>query len=79
MNAKQVEITKTNQKHTLNSRNYKNKPKITYHLIGANFFLLFSLYYCVFLLLFLYQSGRVRHLCFDHRTATNKAGQKTIS
>ena len=32
--AKQVEIT--------------NKPKITYLLIAANFFLLFSLYYCIF-------------------------------
>ena len=29
-------------------RNYKNKPKITYLLIAANFFLLFSLYYCIF-------------------------------
>ena len=28
--------------------NYKNKPKISYLLIAANFFLLFPLYYCIF-------------------------------
>ena len=37
-------------------RNYKNKPKITYLLITANFFVLFSLYYFIFLLLSLYRS-----------------------
>ena len=41
--AKHVEITKKN-------------PKITYLLIAANFFVLFSLYYFIFLLLSLYRS-----------------------
>ena len=43
--------------YTLNvtGRNYKNKPKISYLLIPANFFLLFSLYYCILLLLSLYR------------------------
>ena len=44
-------------------RNYKNKPKISYLLIAANFFVLFSLYYFIFLLLSLYRSfGRTPSL-----------------
>ena len=44
-------------------RSCKNKQKITYLLIAANFFLLFSFYYCVyFLFLFLYQSFSVLQL-----------------
>ena len=37
-------------------KNYKNKPKITYLLIASNFFVLFSFFYFIFLLLSLYQS-----------------------
>ena len=53
-------------------RNYKNKPKITYLLIAANFFPLFSFYYCILLLLSLY-----RHFC--RTPSLFWAGQKTIS
>ena len=60
-------------------KNYKNKPKITYLLIAANFFLLFSLYYCVFLLLFLsiLQSDAIFVLITGQRQI--KRDKKTIS
>ena len=44
-------------------RNYKNKQKITYFLIAANFFFLFPLYYCIFCLSIDPSVGR--HLCFE--------------
>ena len=46
-------------------RNYKNKPKITYLLIAANFFLLFSLYYCIFCCCLSIDPSVGRHLCFE--------------
>ena len=46
-------------------RNYKKKPKITYLLIIANFFLLFSLYYCIFCCCLSIDPSVGRHLCFE--------------
>ena len=59
-------------------RNYKNKQKITYLLIAANFFLLFSLYYCIFCCCLPIDPSVGRHLCFE-RDKNDIAGQKTIS
>ena len=79
--AKQVEIT-------------KNKQKITYLLIAANFFLSFSLYYCIFycyltidhiIKLSAIDPSVGRHLCFERDkkryrgTKNDITGQKTIS
>ena len=66
-------------------RNYKNKQKITYLLIAANFFLLFSLYYCIFCCCLSIDPSVGRHLCFERDkkryrgTKNDIAGQKTIS
>ena len=66
-------------------RNYKNKPKITYLLIAANFFLLFSLYYCIFCCCLSIDPSVGRHLCFERDkkryrgTKNDITGQKTIS
>ena len=46
-------------------RNYKNKQKITYLLIAANFFLLFSWYYCIFCCCLPIDPSVGRHLCFE--------------
>ena len=70
-------------------RNYKNKQKITYLLIAANFSLLFSLYYCIFYCC-LYGCLSIdpsvgRHLCFERDkkryrgTKNDITGQKPIS
>ena len=66
-------------------RNYKNKPKITYLSIAANFFLLFSLYYCIFCCCLSIDPLVGRHLCFERDkkryrgTKNDITGQKTIS
>ena len=66
-------------------RNYKNKQKITYLLIAANFFLLFSLYYCIFCCCLPIDPSVGRHLCFERDkkryrgTKNDITGQKTIS
>ena len=66
-------------------RNYKNKQKITYLLIAANFFLLFSLYYCIFCCCLSIDPSVGRHLCFERDkkryrgTKNDITGQKTIS
>ena len=66
-------------------RNYKNKPKTTYLLIAANFFLLFSLYYCIFCCCLSIDPSVGRHLCFEQDkkryrgTKNDITGQKTIS
>ena len=66
-------------------RNYKNKSKITYLLIAANFFLLFSLYYCIFCCCLSIDPSVGRHLCFERDkkryrgTKNDITGQKTIS
>ena len=39
---------------------------MTYLLIAANFFVLFSFYYLIFLLLSLIDPSVGRHLCFEH-------------
>ena len=58
-------------------RNYKNKPTITYLLIAANFFVLFSLYYCIFCCCLSIDPsvGRNRY----RGTKNDITGQKTIS
>ena len=45
-----------------------------------------SFSFCIIIFLFfdktvniVWHEPRVSHVCFDHRTATNRAGQKTIS
>ena len=66
-------------------RNYKNKQKITYLLIAANFFLLFPLYYCIFCCCLSINPSVGRHLCFERDkkryrgTKNDITGQKTIS
>ena len=63
----------------------QNKPKITYLLIAANFFLLFSLYYCIFCCCLSIDPSVGRHLCFERDkkryrgTKNDITGQKTIS
>ena len=60
-------------------RNCKNKPKITYLLIAENFFLLFSLHYCIFYCYLSIDPSVGRHLCFERGAKNDIAGQKTIS
>ena len=57
-------------------RNYKNKPKITYLLIAANFFLLFSLYYCIFCCCLSIDPSVGRHLCFERDKLKRYRGTK---
>ena len=66
-------------------RNYKNKQKKTYLSIAANFFLLFSLYYCIFCGCLSIDPSVGRHPCFERDkkqyrgTKNDITGQKTIS
>ena len=60
-------------------RNYKNKPKRTYLLIAANFFLLFSLYYCIFCCCLSIDPSVGRHLCFERDKKRYHGTKKTIS